>query len=128
LYFLVDFFQPLADIVIAFQKLAASVTRETKQNIVFARLSFLSRVVKNSLTSDRANTLFLIRGRRHAREGRAGYQRSRRGSAGAKSGGVDNVDRSVRTIGDIDRALHLPVEHCGCDEALRKQHDGLLAG
>ena len=75
----------------------------------------------------RANALFLIRNRRHTGEWRRRHQRSRSRSARSQSGGIDDVDGDVRTIRDIDRALHLPVEHCGRDEALRKQHERLLA-
>mgnify|MGYP006170313437 CR=1 FL=1 len=34
----------------------------------------------------------------------------------------------IRAIGDVDRALHLPVEHCRRNKALRKQNKRFLAG
>jgi hypothetical protein len=62
LYLFVNTFETETNVVVAFEKLAARVARETIKNVVLARLSFLSRVIKDCFAAHCFDALLLVCG------------------------------------------------------------------
>src|SRR5205085_8537763 len=121
--------KPLADVVAAFEELAASIARYAIEDVVLAIKALVPDVVKQAFAarSGGGYTVMGIARCRHPGKRRSRPRPRRQRRARAQAGGVYDIDRDVRAVSDVDYTLHLPVEDFRGDEAFRKQHQGLLA-